>query len=94
MAQITLPYVAAILPQADQGPHPISNRHFRIFMKNTGSLMTEDTCTNGCLLEFLPSMAQNGMVRTILDVLAAQMLSINIQLCKAFVFVCRVYCRA
>ncbi len=29
----------------------ISNRHFRIFMKNNGSLMIEDTSTNGTLID-------------------------------------------
>ena len=29
----------------------ISNRHFRIFMKNNGSLMIEDTSTNGTIID-------------------------------------------
>ena len=36
---------------SNNGPHSISNRHFRIFMKNNGSLMIEDTSRNGTILD-------------------------------------------
>lgn len=38
---------------SDNNTNMISNRHFRIFMKNNGSLMIEDTSTNGTMIDDL-----------------------------------------
>ena len=40
----------------------ISNRHFRIFVKNNGILMIEDTSTNGTIYEDLVLRAPKGQV--------------------------------
>lgn len=36
---------------SNNNTYQISNRHFRIFMKNNGSLMLEDTSTNGTIVD-------------------------------------------
>ena len=55
-----------LLPNNDN----ISNRHFRIFMKNNGSLMIEDTSTNGTLLDNI--ILQSPKARTLLPNSRAQ----------------------